>query len=80
MEEDQVIPKNFFFRKPHIRMFRMNPFDDAEMHLEMDELRSSRDQSRTELKKSITDQTGILHEIHNHVQGFEVSTPELVVL
>ena len=36
MEEDQVIPKNFFFRKPYIRMFRMNPFDDAEMHLEMD--------------------------------------------
>jgi S1-C subfamily serine protease len=37
MEEDQVIPKNFFFRKPYFRMFRMNPFDDAEMHWEMDQ-------------------------------------------
>ena len=43
MEEDQVIPKNFFFRKPHIRMFRMNPFDDAEMHLEMDKFQSEID-------------------------------------
>ena len=38
MEEDQVVPQNFFFRKPHIRMLRTDPFDDAEMHLEMDEL------------------------------------------
>jgi serine protease Do len=38
MEEDQVFPNNFFFRKPHIRMFRMNPCDDAKMHLEMDNL------------------------------------------
>jgi serine protease Do len=38
MEEDQVVPHNSFFRKPHFHEFRMNPLDDAEMHFEMDEL------------------------------------------
>ena len=37
MDEDQVVPHNFFFRKPHMREFRVNPFDDAAMHLETDE-------------------------------------------
>jgi C-terminal processing protease CtpA/Prc len=36
MEEEQIVPPNFFFRKPHFDMFRINPFDDAEMRLEMD--------------------------------------------
>ena len=36
MEKDQIVPPNFFFRKPHFDMFRTNPFDDAEMRLEMD--------------------------------------------
>jgi serine protease Do len=36
MEKDQIVPPNFFFRKPHFDMFRANPFDDAEMRLEMD--------------------------------------------
>jgi serine protease Do len=37
MEEDQVVPQKFFFRKPHIHEFRVNPFDDAAMPREMDE-------------------------------------------
>jgi serine protease Do len=36
MEEEQIVPPNFFFRKPHFEMFRINPFDDVEMRLEMD--------------------------------------------
>jgi serine protease Do len=43
LEEGQVFPPNFFFRKPHIRMFRTDPFDDANMHLEMEGLRPNTD-------------------------------------
>ena len=52
MEEQQNIQKNFFFRKPHIRMFRTDPFDDAEMRLEMDEPQSEIDQVQRELERS----------------------------
>jgi hypothetical protein len=45
-------------------MLRTDPFDDAEMYLEMDELWSSRDQVQTELKKPINNHIEILHEIH----------------
>jgi hypothetical protein len=76
MEEDQVVPKNFFFRKPHMRMFRMNPFDDAEMQLEMDNLRSSFDQAQIELRRSIHDYKGISHEIQNHIKRFEGAPSE----
>jgi serine protease Do len=38
MEEEQDMPQKFFFRKPHMRMFRTNPFDDANMQLEMDDV------------------------------------------
>jgi predicted metalloprotease with PDZ domain len=55
MEEDQVIHENFFFRKPHTRMFRVNPFDDAATHLEMDNFRSGFDRAQIELKSSIID-------------------------
>jgi predicted metalloprotease with PDZ domain len=52
MEEQQNIQKNFFFRKPHIRMFRTDPFDDAEMRLETDEPQSEIDQVQQELERS----------------------------
>lgn len=55
MEEDQIIPHKFFFQKPHMRMFRTDPFDDAEMHLDMDELRSYLDQVQIELRESLKD-------------------------
>jgi predicted metalloprotease with PDZ domain len=55
MEEDQVIHENFFFRKPHTRMFRVNPFDDAATHLETDNFRSGFDRAQIELKSSIID-------------------------
>jgi C-terminal processing protease CtpA/Prc len=75
MEEDQVIPKNFFFRKPHMRMFRTNPFDDVEIHLEMDKLRSSLDQAQSELRRSISNCRRIPHEIQNRIKRFEGALP-----
>ena len=76
MEEDQVIPKNFFFRKPHIRMFRMNPFNDEDMHFEMDKLRSSLDRVQIELSRSLNDQKAIPHEIQNYIKWFAEPQPE----
>jgi membrane-associated protease RseP (regulator of RpoE activity) len=38
MEDEQSGWKNFYFRKPHIRIFQTDPFDDESMRLEMDEL------------------------------------------
>jgi C-terminal processing protease CtpA/Prc len=52
MEEQQNIQKDFFFQKPHMRMFRTDPFDDAEMHLEMGEPQSEIDQVQQELERS----------------------------
>jgi len=43
IEESQDFPPNFFFRKPHIRMFRTDPLDDANMQMEMDGLRPHTD-------------------------------------
>ena len=37
MEEEQVVPQNFFFRKPHIRRFQVNPLDDAGLDMEIEE-------------------------------------------
>jgi len=37
LEEQQFMPNTFVIPKPHIRMFRTDPFDDVEMHLEMEE-------------------------------------------
>ncbi|RPI04081.1 MAG: PDZ domain-containing protein [Ignavibacteriae bacterium] len=34
MDEDQDARQQFFFRKPHMRKFRTNPFDDANMQFE----------------------------------------------
>jgi C-terminal processing protease CtpA/Prc len=67
MEEVEDVPHNFFFRKPHIRMFRTDPFDDAEMRLDMDDLQSSIDQARTELKTFRNDHKEIPHEVPAHV-------------
>lgn len=36
VEEDQSQQDNFFFDQPHLRMFRMNPFDNFDMQLELD--------------------------------------------
>ena len=71
--EVQIVPPNFFFQKPHIQMFRMNPFDDAEMHLDIDELRSNLNQIQIELRKSIKDDV-IHHEIQNQGQWFFITT------
>ena len=68
MEEEQVFPHNFFFRKPHIRMFRMYPFDDAELHFEMDDLQSSLNQAQIELKKSIKGFEKIPYDISNQLK------------
>jgi predicted metalloprotease with PDZ domain len=65
MEEPQDIHQDFFFRKPHMRMFRTNPFDDAEMHLDMDELRSNLDQIQIEVEKPVIYNEAVPHEIQN---------------
>jgi hypothetical protein len=59
-----------FFRKPHIRRFRADPSDDAEIHLEMDELRSTLNQEQIELRESLKDNKVIPHEIQNMNSGF----------
>jgi hypothetical protein len=79
MEADQGIPQHFFFRKPHIRIYRSNPFDDAEMHLNIEELRSNIEKAQIELRKSIHRFRGIPHDISNHEQRFELSQPEPVM-
>jgi C-terminal processing protease CtpA/Prc len=80
MEEDQIVPQNFFFKKPHIRMFQSDPLDDVEMHLEMDEIRSNLNQAQTKLKKSLNDHKSIPHEIQNHGKQFELPIPGSVIL
>lgn len=75
MEEDQRAPQNFFFRKPHIRMFRTDPFDDAEMYLDIDELQFNLEQVQIELKKSMKNNKEIQYEIQKHEQWF-LSQPE----
>jgi len=62
MEEAQSCPQNFFFRKPHIRMFRVNPFDDAERHLDMDEIRSELNCAQIECRKLLKNHKGIFNE------------------
>ncbi len=52
MEEHQNIQKNFFFRKPHLRMFRTDPFEDTKMSLEMDEFQPEIDQVQKEIERS----------------------------
>ena len=63
MEEQQNIRKNFFFSKPHMQMFRTDPFDDAEMRLEMDEPQLEIDQVQRELESSAKDFEGREYEI-----------------
>ena len=75
MEEDQDIHKNFFFPKPHIRMFQMNPFDDADKDFEMDELRSSMDKAKSELRIAIESFHGIPNGISRQVKRLGLARP-----
>jgi serine protease Do len=70
MEEGQSEPHNFFFRKPHMRMFRTDPFDDTEIQLDMDEFQSGIDRMQRELRKSIPGDGGIPHDISQPVERF----------
>jgi serine protease Do len=76
MEEEQGFPYNFYFRKPHFRMFRMDPFDDADMRFEMDDLQSNLNQAQIELRKSIKGLKGMPDDISNHLKHFGVPRPE----
>lgn len=80
MEELQHFQKNFFFPKPHMRMFRMDPFDDAEMQLEMDESQPEVDDVQREFERPTKDSKGWEHEIQKQVQRFTLSLPEQVKL
>jgi serine protease Do len=80
MEDQQYIQKNFFLRKPHIRMFRTDPFDDAEMRLEMDEPQPEIDQVQRELERSTKNFKGREHEIQKQIQWFTLPLPEQVKL
>lgn len=71
MEEDQAEPHNFFFRKPRMRMFRIDPFDDTEIQLDMDEVQSGIDRMQRELRKSIPGSGRIPHDISQPVERFE---------
>jgi C-terminal processing protease CtpA/Prc len=80
MEEQHYIQKNFFFPKPHIRMFRTDPFDDAEMRLEMDEPQPEIDQVQRELERSTKNFKGWKREIQKQVQRFTLPLPDPVTL
>jgi predicted metalloprotease with PDZ domain len=80
MEEQQCIQKNLFLRKPHMRMFRTDPFDDAEMRLEMDEPLPEIDQVKRELEKPTKNFIGCEHEIQKQLQRFTLPLPEQVEL
>ena len=80
MEEQQYMRNNFFSRKPHIRMFRTDPFDDAEMRLEIDELQPEIDQIQREIERSTKNFKGWEHEVQSQVQRFTLLSPKLVKL
>jgi predicted metalloprotease with PDZ domain len=80
MEEQQCIQKNFFFQKPHIRMFRTDPFDDAEMRLEMDESQIEMDHVQKGLEKSARNFNDREHEIQKQVQRYILPSLEHVKL
>lgn len=80
MEEDQIVPQDFFFRNPHIRMFRTNPFDDAEMRFEMNDFQPKMNQLQKELKRPIKNFKGWEREIQNQVQRSTLPLPEQVQL
>jgi len=80
MEEQHCIQKNFFLRKPHLRMFRMDPFDDAEMRLEMDGSLPEIDQIERELESSTKNFKGSEQEIQKQVQRFTLPLAEQMKL
>ena len=80
MEQQHSIRKNFFLREPHHRMFRMDPFDDAEMHLEMDEPLPEIDQIERELESSTKNFKGWEQETQKQVQELALPLPEHVEL
>ena len=80
MEEEQIVPPNFFFRKPHFQMFRINPFGEEEMHLDIDELRSNLNQVQIELRNSIKDDKIISHEIQRPGRWFLLPSTESIIL
>jgi len=80
MEEQQGIQKNLFLRKPHMRMFRTDLFDETEMRLEMDEPLSEIDQIKRELERSTKNFKGWEQEIQKQVQQFTLPLPEHVEL
>ncbi len=65
VEEDRSFHKNFFFHTPRMHMFRTDPFDDAEMRLEMDRLHPELDRARMELERTARD----LQQMQFEIQG-----------
>jgi hypothetical protein len=80
MEEQQNIQKNFIFRKPHMRMFRTDPFDDAEMRLEMDDSLPDMEQIQRELESSAKNFKGWEYDNQKRVQRFTLTSPDHVKL
>jgi membrane-associated protease RseP (regulator of RpoE activity) len=76
MEEQACIQKNLFLRKPHMQMFRTDPFDDAGIRLEMDELLPEIDQVQREIERSAKDIEGWEHDIQKRVQKNTLPLPE----
>jgi membrane-associated protease RseP (regulator of RpoE activity) len=72
MEEDQAFFKNFHFPKHRIRIFRGDPFDDAALRLDMDELRSNVEQAEYELQESLNSLDGIPQDISGPSPRFDV--------
>jgi C-terminal processing protease CtpA/Prc len=53
VKEDQSFRRNFFFKRPHFHMFRIEPFDDADMQLNLDELQPDLDRIQIEIEEAM---------------------------
>jgi archaellum component FlaC len=67
IDEEQSIHQNFFFRKPNMRMFLDYPFDELEMHLEMDELRPDIENMQIEVEQAMRDLKVNHKKVHGQV-------------
>jgi serine protease Do len=71
IEEDQSIQQNFFYHTPpNIHKFHFDPFDDAEMNLEMDDLQPKLDHLQIELEHKMKNVESKWKDIQKQVQQF----------
>jgi membrane-associated protease RseP (regulator of RpoE activity) len=80
MEENRAAFKNFFLRKPHIRIYRSDPFDDASMRMEKEELRSHINDAHIDMKKLLEESEEMLQGFSGPVHQFTIPHREIDIL